>query len=88
VSELKIDRSFVMDMAVNKESAVIVQSIIDLAHNLGLRVVAEGVENDEAYKHLMELDCDVIQGHHISPPLPPEELVKLLEKKNASGVAG
>jgi diguanylate cyclase (GGDEF)-like protein len=88
VRELKIDRSFVMDMAVNKESAVIVQSIIDLAHNLGLRVVAEGVENDEAYKHLMELDCDVIQGHHISPPLPPEELVKLLEKKNASGVAG
>jgi diguanylate cyclase (GGDEF)-like protein len=88
VSELKIDRSFVMDMAVNKESAVIVQSIIDLAHNLGLRVVAEGVENDESYKHLMELDCDVIQGHHISPPLPPEKLVKLLEKKNASGVAG
>ncbi len=85
VSELKVDRSFVMDMTINKENTVIVQSVIDLAHNLGLRVVAEGVENHKTFAHLMKMNCDIIQGYYISVPLPPDKLIKFLKKKITSG---
>jgi diguanylate cyclase (GGDEF)-like protein len=86
VSELKIDRSFVMNMGTNKDSTVIVHSIIDLAHNLGLRVVAEGVEDSETLAHLKESNCDIIQGNHISIPLPAEDLVTFFEKTNSQQV--
>lgn len=72
VDELKIDRSFVMDMMVQHNDDVIVRSTIDLGHNLGLEVVAEGVENQEIIDRLAELGCDAAQGFHISRPLPPE----------------
>ncbi len=82
VSELKIDRSFVMDMIRNPDDEVIVRSTIDLAHNLGLSVTAEGVENVNVLKRLGEMGCDIAQGYHISKPVPAEQLKSFL--KNSS----
>ncbi|MEA2167233.1 MAG: hypothetical protein QOF76_533, partial [Solirubrobacteraceae bacterium] len=70
VDEIKIDRSFVMEMAGTDSGETIVRSIIDLAHNLGLRAVAEGVEDQGLLTRLTELGCDVAQGYYISRPLP------------------
>ena len=70
VDELKIDKSFVMAMAHDAGDAKIVRSIIDLAHNLGLSVVAEGIENENVLALLHELRCDEGQGFHMSTPLP------------------
>jgi len=72
--ELKIDRSFVFAMAANSNDAVIVRSTIELGHNLGLTLVAEGVEDLETWNLLCALGCDVIQGYHLSRPLPPAEV--------------
>ena len=72
VDAVKIDKSFVIDMLSDQDSAAIVRSTIGLAHDLDLRVVAEGVENQETWDHLAELGCDVIQGYHLSKPLPAE----------------
>lgn len=73
VKELKIDKSFVMNMIENDNDAVIVKSTIDLAHNLGLGVIAEGVEEKEVFDLLRLLDCDKVQGYFIARPMPPEE---------------
>lgn len=78
VAELKIDRSFVMEMLRNKDDAVIVKSTIDLAQNLGLKVVAEGVENAQTLQQLYHLRCDSAQGYHIARPLPVAELESFL----------
>jgi len=69
IHELKIDQSFVMDMLENESDAVIVRATIELAHNLGLKVIAEGVENEETLKALRNLGCDMVQGFHLSRPL-------------------
>ncbi len=74
LSELKIDRSFVADMLEDDSDAMIVASTIDLAHDLGLAVVAEGVETAETQQALAMRGCDVIQGYHLSKPLPPQML--------------
>jgi diguanylate cyclase (GGDEF)-like protein len=74
VSEIKIDKSFVIDMMTNKNDAVIVRTTVDLGHNLGLKVVAEGVESDEILKRLVALGCDAVQGHYISFPLSAADL--------------
>jgi diguanylate cyclase (GGDEF)-like protein len=74
VDQIKIDRSFVMDMTENVDNAFIVRSIIDLSHNLGLKVVAEGVENQETLDMLAAMDCDMAQGYHLSKPLPTLEM--------------
>jgi diguanylate cyclase (GGDEF)-like protein len=74
VNEIKIDRSFVMNMAAAESDAVIVRSTIDLAHNLGLRVVAEGVETEEICNLLTGLDCDVAQGFYLSRPVPAADI--------------
>jgi diguanylate cyclase (GGDEF)-like protein len=74
VDELKIDRSFVMAMERDEDDAKIVRSTIDLAHNLGLTVVAEGVENAAILARLAALDCDEAQGFHMSRPLPAAEM--------------
>ncbi|MDE2148054.1 MAG: EAL domain-containing protein [Burkholderiales bacterium] len=74
VDELKIDKGFVMAMARNDSDAKIVRSVIDLAHTLGLTVVAEGVENEAGLARLRELDCDEAQGFHIGRPLPAAEM--------------
>ena len=70
VDELKIDKSFVMSMESDIDDAKIVRSTIDLAHNLGLTVVAEGVENAKVWDLLRELDCDQAQGFHMGKPMP------------------
>jgi predicted signal transduction protein with EAL and GGDEF domain len=74
VSELKIDRSFVIDMLTNKNDAAIVKAIIDLAHNMDLEVVAEGVEDKETMEKLHSLSCDIYQGYYFSKPVPSKEM--------------
>src|SRR3569623_642325 len=73
VSELKIDHSFVSGMIANEHDAVIVRSTIELAHNLGLRVVAEGVENEAVLTAVTALGCDSVQGNHLGPPKTADE---------------
>ncbi len=70
VDELKIDKSFVLQLGSRDNDAVIVRSTVELAHNLGLRCVAEGVENTAALALLREWGCDVAQGYHLSRPMP------------------
>jgi diguanylate cyclase (GGDEF)-like protein len=70
VDELKIDQSFVRNMQGDTNDAMIVRSTIDLAHNLGIRVVAEGVESAAVWDLLRELDCDQAQGYHMGRPMP------------------
>jgi diguanylate cyclase (GGDEF)-like protein len=84
VHELKIDRSFVSQMASSSRDAVIVRSTIDLGRNLGLRVVAEGVEDEATWQALDALGCAGIQGYHISRPVPPDELIHWLERQHAA----
>jgi len=80
VSELKIDKSFVMDMGTDEDDAIIVRSTIDLAHNLGLKVTGEGVQDEDAFTVLVSLGCDLAQGHYISPALPAEALEQWLRE--------
>ena len=70
VDELKIDQAFVLGMADDESDACIVRSTIDLAHGLGLRVVAEGVEDAAVCALLQSIGCDLVQGTHIGPPMP------------------
>jgi EAL domain-containing protein (putative c-di-GMP-specific phosphodiesterase class I) len=77
---LKIDRSFVRDMANNVQDATIVRSTIALAHNLGLKVTAEGVEDAATLAMLREMGCDEVQGYYLCEPLPLEELTPWLNK--------
>jgi len=73
VQELKIDRSFVMNVTSDPDDEVIVRSTIELGHNMGLRVVAEGVESNEAMRMLARLGCDQVQGYVVSKPLPVDQ---------------
>jgi len=75
VDELKIDKSFVMSMEKDLDDAKIVRSTIDLAHNLGLSVVAEGVENSKCWEMLRELNCDEAQGYHMGRPMPAADFL-------------
>ena len=78
VGELKIDQSFVANVLLDEQDEVIVRSTIDLGHNLGLVVVAEGVENNEVLERLRQLGCDVAQGYCISRPLAPVQFLSWL----------
>jgi diguanylate cyclase (GGDEF)-like protein/PAS domain S-box-containing protein len=80
VDVLKVDRSFVSDMVADDSDRIIVRSTIDLAHNLGLRVVAEGVEDEATATLLAELGCDQAQGYHFSPPVPATDLTRWLRE--------
>jgi EAL domain-containing protein (putative c-di-GMP-specific phosphodiesterase class I) len=84
VDELKIDRSFVADMCQSESSAMIVRSIVQLAHNLGLEVVAEGVEDLGTMQMLEELGCNMVQGYYVSRPLPGEHLVPWVTQFSAA----
>jgi EAL domain-containing protein (putative c-di-GMP-specific phosphodiesterase class I) len=75
VDEVKIDRAFVRDIATDETDRIIVRSTVELAHSLGLRVVAEGVENQITAALLAELGCDQAQGFHMSPPLRADEVI-------------
>ena len=78
VSSIKIDKSFVQNIETDRDNSVIVKSIIDLGHNLGLKIVAEGVETATAKKMLTGFQCDDGQGYHFCRPIPAEAMTKLL----------
>ncbi|MFP5348428.1 MAG: putative bifunctional diguanylate cyclase/phosphodiesterase [Gammaproteobacteria bacterium] len=88
VQAVKIDKSFIMGMMKDDNDRAIVNTGIDLAHNLGLQVVAEGVDDEGLLNHLRSRGCDVAQGHYISRPLLLDELTEWLQKSSwASGTA-
>ncbi|MFF4169198.1 putative bifunctional diguanylate cyclase/phosphodiesterase [Streptomyces sp. NPDC001744] len=85
VSELKIDRSFVARLAIDTEDAEIVRCTVDLAHSLGLLVVAEGVEDDETWERLRDLGCDAVQGWLVAAAMPPDEATAWLLARGEHG---
>jgi EAL domain-containing protein (putative c-di-GMP-specific phosphodiesterase class I) len=84
VSEIKVDRSFVMNMDVDEDDATIVRSTIDLGRNLGLDVVAEGVENEQVWDRLRALGCTAAQGYYLSRPVPASELGAWLQQRRVA----
>jgi diguanylate cyclase (GGDEF)-like protein len=80
--KLKIDQSFIRDITVDKNAASLATSIISMAHKLGVRVIAEGVETKEQLKLLKNHNCDEIQGYYFSKPLPVEDFTELIKKQN------
>jgi len=76
VKELKIDRSFVMDMVTNKDDETIVTTILQMGHNLGLEVVAEGIEDEPTLALLTDLGCDIAQGYFIARPMPFDAFIE------------
>lgn len=85
VQTLKIDYSFIRNMIGNEQDQIIVNSTIHLAHNLGLKVVAEGVETQAVYDRLRELGCDNAQGYHIARPMPVEQAQNWLRESAWGG---
>lgn len=79
-NELKIDRSFVMEMIDNPEAATIVRVLIDLAHSLDMRACAEGVENQAISDAVAALGCDTMQGFHYSKSIPPDKLLAMFDR--------
>ena len=84
VHELKIDRSFVMNMAHDKDDAMIVRATVELAHNLGLHVVAEGIEDEATYAQLHAMGCDEAQGYLIGRPMPADAFETWCEQRRAT----
>jgi diguanylate cyclase (GGDEF)-like protein len=82
VDEIKVDRSFVKDMATDHNNYVLVESTVDLGHNLGLAVVAEGVEDEPTVAALQDLGCDTAQGYHYAKPLPAESFTDYLARRS------
>ena len=81
LDELKIDKSFVQHMRQSRADQQIVRSVIDLAHNFDLSVIAEGVEDEATFKDLKKMGCDAAQGYFMSPALPATELLEWLKKR-------
>jgi len=79
-TELKIDQSFIRSMLREQRSMQLVQSMIDLGHHLGIRVVAEGVEDEETLQTVTELGCDLAQGFHIGHPVPAADFIASLQR--------
>ena len=75
VNQLKIDQSFVQNMHNDMNDAIIVRSVVDLGHNLGLQTVAEGVEDHQTWTQLAQLGCDDAQGYFLAPPMPPADVM-------------
>jgi EAL domain-containing protein (putative c-di-GMP-specific phosphodiesterase class I) len=82
VDTVKIDQSFIVDLQSNSASWLIVEAVVDLAHGLGMTVVAEGVETFQQRDEVMALNCDFSQGFFFSPPESPEELDALLARRH------
>jgi diguanylate cyclase (GGDEF)-like protein/PAS domain S-box-containing protein len=78
IDEIKVDKSFVMGMTKNEADAAIVRTVVDLGHNLGKQVCAEGVEDEATWNQLREIGCDLAQGYWIARPLPAKELMEWL----------
>ncbi|MFC4068846.1 putative bifunctional diguanylate cyclase/phosphodiesterase [Actinoplanes subglobosus] len=87
VDDLKLDRAFVTHCDTDPRSAAIVKSTVELAHNLGMRMIAEGVENEAALDRLREWGCDLVQGYHLSRPQPADRLVTWLRERQPSTLA-
>jgi len=81
VDALKIDKSFVRDIALDSDSAAIVKAVISLGHILNLRVVAEGVEDEEQYRFLLKNGCDEVQGYYFGKPVPAEDFTRRLRQE-------
>jgi diguanylate cyclase (GGDEF)-like protein len=84
IDTIKIDKSFVLGMMTDENDRIIVRSTIDLGHNLGMKVTAEGVENQAIWERLVDYGCDLAQGYHISRPMPAADLPLWL-KQSSSG---
>ena len=82
VNKLKIDKFFVDDIAHDSDAASIIGAIIALAHNMNLKVVAEGVEKKEQYQYLEEMNCDEVQGYYFSKPRSAEEVIEFIDNYN------
>ncbi|HWA59915.1 MAG TPA: bifunctional diguanylate cyclase/phosphodiesterase [Caulobacteraceae bacterium] len=78
--ELKIDKAFILDLADSPKDALVVRTTVQLAHSLGMKVTAEGVETDEAYSLLAAMGCDTAQGFLIARPMPFEDLLRYLHE--------
>jgi len=78
IDTLKIDQRFITDLISNKAHQSIVEAMIKMSHALGIKMIAEGIENDQTVERLRQLDCDYIQGYHIGKPMPLFEFQKLL----------
>lgn len=87
ISFLKIDQSFVRDITTNRDDAIIAKIIISMAHDLGLRVIAEGVETEEQKSFLCLHHCDEMQGYFFSMPIPAEEFEVLLKERRCMSMA-
>ena len=81
VDSLKIDRSFVTEMAHSDDARAIVSAIIALAHTVGLKVTAEGIEDEATMQRLALLGCDVAQGYYVSRPLPAEAATRWMKSR-------
>ena len=88
MDKIKIDRSFVAGMATSLSDGVIVRSLIDLAHNLGMRVIAEGVESEIIWKELLQLGCDAAQGYYLSTPRSAGDLTDWINGKTDLDAVG
>ena len=80
-SELKIDQSFVADCVTNRQSGVLVPAMVELAHNMDMKVVAEGVESQEMMRALRGWGCDIAQGFFISQPIPSQDVIPWLQQR-------
>lgn len=84
VHEVKIDRSFITGLAERSDDVAIVQAIVDLGRNLGLEVVAEGVEDQATWDLLAAMGCDLVQGWHLGRPMPVGDVLHWLQARNAA----
>ena len=88
VTELKVDRTFVAGLLAQPRDAAIVRSVIGLAHQLGAKVIAEGVEDEATIEELASMGCDMAQGYYFTRPMPLGELVAWFESPVIDGRAG
>jgi EAL domain-containing protein (putative c-di-GMP-specific phosphodiesterase class I) len=79
---IKIDISFIRDILVSPNDQVMVKTIIDMAHNLGLQVIAEGIEEEGQTNLLEKLGCDIVQGFLFGHPMPEQDLLRLLDQNH------
>src|SRR5260370_41622489 len=82
--ELKIDRTFVQHLTTDRTDQAIVRSTVNMAHNLGMYVIAEGVEDHATWDLLATLGCDIVQGYYLSRPVPAQDLERWLDEWKAA----